>query len=187
MECIQRKSGFSRKGDPLDDMQIGLCSSVNDVLGEGENCINCAFGKVEIIGGTTLVIHVTEGSLAMRSLRREILATKLGIKKVVLDVKPPAVCTILDELDTEDIYKRIMGTYRKIISNNGDFDAEKVEKNRKYIEGLSDDPTSVDLKGLADAISSGDLEYAFKAKDEFSVSMGTYARELSKRLENLEF
>lgn len=173
---------FRRGGDLLNPIGIGIRNSINEILGEGKNCISCCVGEVEVTEGSTLTIQVSEGNLVMRSLRRDLLASRLSIKDVVLNVIPPATCTILDEMEKEELYERIRKSYRKIICSIGELDPAHVEKSREYIERLPDHPALDELERIAEEITSGGLEYANREKDEFGVEMGTYARELKERL-----
>ena len=111
--------------------------------------------------------------------------------------------TILSELSTDDIYERTKNFYKEILTHCIDKSVNEqheylfrfnepnlnrliptgvIGNSEKYLKNLPNNPIKEDFENLINQIISGDLEYAFHAKDEYGVKMHQYAIALKKKL-----
>jgi hypothetical protein len=183
--------GFERGGDPYDKLKIGKKAKIEKWFIEHDS----ANSSIDVTTDSGITINV-DGNMVLDNF---------DIKKQYKDIQLRKInghITILDDLTTEELYKRIRTFYLKVLDNflgKKTEDQEKIlfpnkkdsfvimrpdliEKSEEYIRNLSDNPKKEELNDLAEKIMSGILEYGFRAKDKYGVKMNQYAKSLKKKI-----
>lgn len=166
---------FQRGLDPKDAMSIGESGKIRECLkGKGD-----ADFSILPSTGKGYIVTIKRGNIVLesRTICEGILA-KIEFKE------KGGSYTILDELPTEEIYKRIKNCLDNILNTkeSGPLDIDNVKKSRKTILDLPPEASNPQKIKLIKSIESGDLEYTSKVKDDHGVKIEEYAGELRKRL-----
>lgn len=192
--------GFVRGLSPFDPQFI-----VNEILNQGDNCLQSCYGRVVKSKDGICIIQIEpESCLVIKSLRQNLIKLKLGVSEVGFEPKDSCV-TILDQLSVFELYRRIKRYYENVLKNClgksfedqmtylfGD-DAQNmsslhrlkesaVRDSESIIRGLPADATEIQMKCLVIEVIHKQLEYASNARDEHHVPMKAYAEELGNRI-----
>ena len=166
---------FQRHLDPRDAMSTGHIGRVRQCLAKKGDAVF----RIPAPSESGLIVTIESGSIVLEN--RDVCE---GILADVKFIEKGGHCTILSELPTEEIYKRIKKCLESILNAKepGPLDKDNVEKSRKTILDLPPKASIPQKKKLIKSIESGDLEYTSKVQDDYGVKIEEYAEELRKRL-----
>jgi hypothetical protein len=178
---------------------------VNEILEKDNNCLESCYGRVTKSDGGICVIQIEPGScLVIKSLRLDLLKYSLGVSDIRFEPKNSCV-TILDQLTVTELYNRIKSYYENVLKNclgkspedqmiylfgddmqNGSlhlkYREKDIENSESLIRDLPFEASDIQLKSLVIEVFHKSLEYAVNSRDEYCVSMKSYAEELGSRL-----
>jgi hypothetical protein len=148
-----------------------------------------------------VIINIST-NLVLKSRRDVELENELGIINLVINPLKSSTVTILDELESKELYHRIKKYYEEFMRQT---DAEKrnkmfktaiftifswndilymINNSASYIRNLPINPTDDHMKDLSKQVFCENqlLFYGRKLEENYFVKMGNYALELEKRL-----
>ena len=185
---------FERDQEPKESMGLGISGEVEKWFDENNSAHANHRAKVN---GNRVTVHIT-GSLVLKQFDIDMIdAVKDTFKVEIGEVSGTFI--ILNLLGSQQIYKKIKSFYTRVLEdclektieeqsaylfgdNKRKLKAGVIEESVEYIRSLPDRITNELLIDLATQIESGILEYAYSAKDNYSVKMEQYARSLKSML-----
>lgn len=192
---------FTEENKTLDG--IGARHLINKILDRDGNCLNSCQGDVDPDPDNEgYLIKIVRRNLVLKSLRHNEILRKLGIKNLIIKSDPGYHFTIIDEMNTDELYVRIKSFFINLISLTPQdkyilFEGTSIlriigweeilgliDKSVNYINTLPIQPSDIDKKELSQLICCDGLLlfYGGKLKDDYSVQMGSYASELGEQL-----
>ena len=174
---------FKEDSDPVNDLEIGMVHSLKDWLNKNLASFSPKpYYRVELKQG----IYVISGKGSMVLGNYDIPEDFRN--KIKFEMDGPV--TIINELSSDDIYKRMRGICRGILeipkeeleNQKGSLTEERIEKSKKYILGLPHDSTLLQKVDLINSVKQGILEFAHEVSDNFGIKLGDYAKILKTKL-----